>query len=59
MHCHIAWHVADGLGVQFLEAKDQIPLGDAAWDNTCAQWNTFQKTMPYPKEDSGLKMRRM
>ncbi|CAI6316674.1 unnamed protein product [Periconia digitata] len=56
MHCHIAWHVADGLAVQFLEAKDQIPLGDAAWDQTCSEWNTFQATMPFPKSDSGLKL---
>jgi len=57
MHCHIAWHVSDGLAVQFLETKEQIPLGDGNWDQTCAKWNTFMQTMPYPKTDSGLKMR--
>jgi FtsP/CotA-like multicopper oxidase with cupredoxin domain len=56
MHCHIAWHVSDGLGLQFLESKASIPLGDSAWDQTCANWNTYQKTMPYPKTDSGLKL---
>jgi FtsP/CotA-like multicopper oxidase with cupredoxin domain len=25
MHCHIAWHVSQGLGVQFLERVDDIP----------------------------------
>jgi hypothetical protein len=28
MHCHIAWHISEGLGVQFLEAKNQIALPD-------------------------------
>jgi FtsP/CotA-like multicopper oxidase with cupredoxin domain len=58
MHCHIAWHVSDGLAVQFLENKDKITSPGADWDSTCQKWNTFQKTMPYPKVDSGLKMMR-
>jgi len=58
MHCHIAWHVSDGLAVQFLESKDQAPLGDAAWKQTCSNWDKFQASMPYPKPDSGLKMMR-
>ncbi|KAL1591751.1 laccase, multicopper oxidase, benzenediol:oxygen oxidorectuctase [Paraconiothyrium brasiliense] len=56
MHCHIAWHVSDGLAVQFLEAKDQAPLGDGAWQNGCSKWTDYQKTEKYPKTDSGLKM---
>lgn len=56
MHCHIAWHVSDGLAVQFLETKDKIPLGDSSWDQTCSKWGTFQETMPYPKTDSGLRL---
>ena len=58
MHCHIAWHVSDGLAVQFLESKASIPLGDAAWDETCAQWNSYSPSMMYPKTDSGVKRRR-
>ncbi|KAF2786927.1 multicopper oxidase [Melanomma pulvis-pyrius CBS 109.77] len=54
MHCHIAWHVADGLAVQFLEAKDQSPLGDANWDKTCSNWNLYAQNPVYPKIDSGL-----
>lgn len=54
MHCHIAWHVSDGLAVQFLEEKSSSPLGDAAWDTTCANWKKFSPTMPYSKTDSGL-----
>jgi hypothetical protein len=57
MHCHIAWHVSDGLAVQFLEAKDQTPLGDGAWQRGCSKWKDYQNTMKYPKTDSGLRMR--
>ncbi|KAF2655213.1 multicopper oxidase [Lophiostoma macrostomum CBS 122681] len=55
MHCHIAWHVGDGLAVQFLEAKDQSPLGGADWDATCSKWNQYALNPGYPKTDSGLK----
>jgi hypothetical protein len=55
MHCHIAWHVGEGLAVQFLEAKDQSPVGDAAWDSTCSKWNQYALNPGYPKSDSGLK----
>jgi hypothetical protein len=54
MHCHIAWHVSDGLAVQFLEAKDKSPLGDANWQSTCSKWNTYALDPIYPKQDSGL-----
>ncbi|KAF2642709.1 hypothetical protein P280DRAFT_396548 [Massarina eburnea CBS 473.64] len=58
MHCHIAWHVSDGLAVQFLEGKSssKFPLGDSSWDANCKSWNTFDATMPFPKTDSGLKL---
>ncbi|KAL0256444.1 laccase, multicopper oxidase, benzenediol:oxygen oxidorectuctase [Diplodia seriata] len=55
MHCHIAWHISEGLGVQFLEAKDQIQgLNTAAWEQTCTKWDSYWKTSKYPKQDSGL-----
>jgi hypothetical protein len=55
MHCHIAWHVSDGLAVQFLEAKSQSPVGDSAWESTCANWNTYNANPVFPKVDSGLR----
>ncbi|KAK0664932.1 Laccase-3 [Lasiodiplodia hormozganensis] len=55
MHCHIAWHISQGLGVQFLEAKDQIKgLNDPAWQKTCKNWDAYWKNTIYPKQDSGL-----
>ena len=59
MHCHIAWHVSDGLAVQFLESKELMRLGDSAWDDTCKKWQGYSPTAPYSKVDSGLKMRGM
>ncbi|KAF2001988.1 multicopper oxidase [Amniculicola lignicola CBS 123094] len=54
MHCHIAWHVADGFAVQFLESKTTMPLPGSDWDTTCANWNKYVPGAVYPKQDSGL-----
>ncbi|KAF2203973.1 putative multicopper oxidase, type 1 [Delitschia confertaspora ATCC 74209] len=54
LHCHIAWHVAEGLGVQFLESKSSIKLPDASWDETCTKWKEYYKDPEWPKNDSGL-----
>jgi hypothetical protein len=56
MHCHISSHIAAGLGVQFLEAKDKIPLPDAAWKNTCNNWKNYYSRVQklYQQDDSGL-----
>ncbi|KAF2103704.1 putative multicopper oxidase, type 1 [Rhizodiscina lignyota] len=55
MHCHIAWHVSQGLGVQFLESKASINLPDSTWEKTCTNWATYwDKGTAYPKSDSGL-----
>jgi Multicopper oxidase len=57
MHCHIAWHISEGLGVQFLEAKDQIKLPDSNWQQTCTHWKNYYNGTPPPvylKDDSGL-----
>lgn len=56
-HCHIAWHVASGLSVQYLERVADIP---AAFNlNTitpnCNAWNSyFPSGDPNPQADSGL-----
>ncbi|KAI4598183.1 Laccase-1 [Pestalotiopsis sp. 9143b] len=58
-HCHIAWHVSGGLAADFMERRDeQVALISdddlQAFNQTCAEWNTFSKTAP-PKIDSGLR----
>ncbi|PSK60454.1 Iron transport multicopper oxidase [Elsinoe australis] len=55
MHCHIAVHIGQGLGVQFLESKNQIVMPDQGkFKSQCDNWNKFQAGMPYKKYDSGL-----
>jgi len=61
MHCHIPFHIAFGLGVQFLENADQIlpTIGDVSGlDEGCASWKSWQSTQPgFTQFDSGLKRR--
>ncbi|KAF2460474.1 laccase [Lineolata rhizophorae] len=55
LHCHIAWHISEGLGVQFLESKEKMPLPDGEWERVCTNWETyFNDYSIYPKQDSGL-----
>lgn len=61
MHCHIPFHVAAGLGVQFLERKSEIKDHIGSLDSLqegCKNWSAFQKQY-YPNGilipgDSGL-----
>ena len=56
MHCHIAWHVSLGFGVQFLEGVDEVrALGvDQQWRDQCRTWDEYYATAPFRQEDSGL-----
>ncbi|CAD0081465.1 unnamed protein product [Aureobasidium vineae] len=55
MHCHIAWHISEGLGVQFIEAKNSIQMPDSgAFNSQCDAWRSYSKNMLYPQIDSGL-----
>ncbi|KAJ9658718.1 laccase, multicopper oxidase, benzenediol:oxygen oxidorectuctase [Coniosporium apollinis] len=55
MHCHIAWHIAEGLGVQFLESKVAITLPNAEWEKMCTNWRNYYNNNPaYLQDDSGL-----
>jgi len=62
MHCHIAYHVADGLSLQFLEVPSQIVdiYGEqsANFRESCDKWNAYADgpTPPmYNKTGSGLR----
>ncbi|KAH7348341.1 multicopper oxidase [Rhexocercosporidium sp. MPI-PUGE-AT-0058] len=56
MHCHIAWHVSEGLAVQFLERQNDIPksmdLGKVK--ENCKAWDKWYHGRPPTKTDSGL-----
>lgn len=56
-HCHIAWHVSQGLSVQFLERVQDIPqtVPLNAIEPVCSQWTSYYATSPFKQFDSGLK----
>lgn len=57
-HCHVAWHVSQGLSVQFLEQLGAIPTavnlnGDLA--SNCASWSSYYPANdPFKQDDSGI-----
>nr|AHZ58333.1 laccase [Auricularia auricula-judae]AHZ58334.1 laccase [Auricularia auricula-judae] len=59
MHCHIAWHVSEGLSVQLVERQseilDTVTLDDA-WEDTCSTWKSWYSGDLFwgKKTDSGL-----
>ncbi|KAF9701563.1 hypothetical protein EKO04_000440 [Ascochyta lentis] len=57
MHCHIGWHVAEGLAVQFVERQSEISalLDTAEIKSTCAAWDKFNtSTLNIEQDDSGV-----
>lgn len=60
MHCHIAWHVAGGLSVTFLERLSDYRAGMNQTDidvlnSQCKAWDDyFPAKDPYPQLDSGI-----
>jgi hypothetical protein len=57
MHCHIAFHVSEGFGLQFLERSSEIvsATGGAAFvQQGCSDWNSFEATRNIQPNDSGL-----
>lgn len=54
LHCHIAFHIGEGLGMQFIEEPDKIVLPDSSYDDVCRDWRAYETGMYYPKSDSGL-----
>ncbi|KAF6828446.1 multicopper oxidase [Colletotrichum plurivorum] len=58
-HCHIAWHVSQGLSVQFLERKSDIAntFKIADIDDNCNTWGDYAGNAPFPQTDSGLRRR--
>ncbi|KAG4440397.1 hypothetical protein IFR05_004137 [Cadophora sp. M221] len=55
-HCHIAWHVSQGLSVQYLERVNNIPtaMNLAAITPNCNAWRNWYPTAPFKQYDSGL-----
>ena len=55
-HCHIAWHISEGLSAQFLERKQDIPnvMDLTTLNDNCAAWTEYFPTDPFPQTDSGV-----
>ncbi|KAJ1548805.1 hypothetical protein HK405_014742 [Cladochytrium tenue] len=57
MHCHIAYHVSEGLSLQFLERSSEIAgkVGvDEAWHQTCTNWDAYDLEEAPVRDDSGV-----
>lgn len=55
-HCHIAWHISEGLSAQFLEQPSKIrgAMDLNALTNTCDSWREYAPHDPFQQTDSGL-----
>lgn len=56
-HCHVAWHVAQGFSVQFLEQLSNIPgaMSLTGVTTACNTWKAYYPSGdPYWQEDSGI-----
>lgn len=55
-HCHVAWHISEGMGINFLEQKST--LQSLSFPGTIAQgcrdWSTWAGKDLEPQIDSGL-----
>ncbi|QRV95632.1 Multicopper oxidase [Ceratobasidium sp. AG-Ba] len=48
MHCHIDWHLEEGLAVVFVEAPEDIPKmvrPDPAWANLCKKYEALSEEL--------------
>jgi FtsP/CotA-like multicopper oxidase with cupredoxin domain len=57
LHCHIAWHISMGLGMQFVERMDAIPGNVGVteqWEKNCVAWNAYQNKVKPEQDDSGI-----
>ena len=44
MHCHMAWHVSEGMAVQFLESPSKLAAISppvTSFTDTCSQWTSY------------------
>lgn len=54
LHCHVPWHLADGLAVNFLERPDDIVgFGEipGLMADTCEQWDEWRRNRYIPDEN--------
>lgn len=56
VHCHIAWHLAEGLAIQILERESEIAalIDQDQLDSTCAAWDAYVSADNIVQTDSGI-----
>lgn len=57
MHCHIAWHVAEGFAMQFVERENEIAASlvePELFLDTCKVWDDWYPTSFWMQEDAGV-----
>lgn len=56
LHCHIAWHTAEGFALQLIERETEIPalLDATILENTCALWEAYTAAEGVVQDDSGV-----
>lgn len=56
MHCHIGWHVDEGLALQFVERQDEIPelVDYAPFKKNCVAWDKYVTMKNIVQEDWGM-----
>lgn len=57
LHCHIAWHVSEGLYVNIMDQPHKFKSRNIPQEiaKTCTPWNRWAKTNVVEQIDSGLK----
>ena len=56
-HCHVAWHVGQGMSVQYLEQLSAIPTTNdlSVIAPACTAWSNYYPAHdPYYQTDSGI-----
>jgi Multicopper oxidase len=56
-HCHVAWHVGQGLSIQYLEQLANIPsaMDLGVLTSNCNAWNSYYPANdPFQQADSGI-----
>jgi hypothetical protein len=54
MHCHIGWHINEGLSLQFVERRDEINIDYSLLNDTCDEWDNYASKYHIVQPDSGV-----
>ncbi|KAN0081885.1 Cupredoxin [Elaphomyces granulatus] len=56
MHCHIGWHVSEGLALQFVEQYSKISslIDYSTLNSTCSAWSAYRAQNPVSDNTSGI-----